>query len=159
MEEAKFIEYQNYVIFSGVHDNKINILEHQEIAIDRIDSFEYALKMYMKTRNINVRKLAQLTGWNPCSVSRYCSGKREMKWENLCVICIALRIPPYQQRHLFSLSHLVMPDGGITHDTREYIIRSFLDGCAYAKEYTLEKCNEMLKEHGFKMLCEAGQGE
>ena len=89
--------------------------------------------------------LAAMTGISASSISRYRKGRRGIKRDYLCAICIALGLFSCRQRHLFTITHNVLPDGNATLDNREYIIRDFMDGCANDERFSLAYCNRVLK--------------
>lgn len=134
----------NRLVYGTTNKAKIALLLNEPLSS--------AISRYMDFRNIGTNKLADLTGIAASTISRYRSGKREISRDYLCAICIALRLLPCQQRHLFAVTHLDIPDDKIDLDNREYIIRDFMDGCAYDDRYTLDLCNRWLKASGKRAL-------
>lgn len=111
------------------------------------DTFCSALDRYMREIDVSRKMLSNLTGIALSTISRYLSGKRQIKYEYLCAICIALRLHPCRQRHLFSLRRYSMPCEKNYAEHSDHIIRMFLDGCAFVEGYTLSACNEQLIAH------------
>lgn len=69
-----------------------------------------ALFRYMEELDVSVNQLALMTGISASSISRYRKGRRGIKRDYLCAICIALGLFSCQQRHLFTITHNVLPD-------------------------------------------------
>lgn len=111
------------------------------------DTFCSALDRYMREIDVSRKMLSNLTGIALSTISRYLSAKRQIKYEYLCAICIALRLHPCRQRHLFSLRRYSMPCEKNYAEHSDHIIRMFLDGCAFVEGYTLSACNEQLIAH------------
>ena len=111
-----------------------------------------ALFRYMKELDVSVNQLAAMTGISASSISRYRKGRRGIKRDYLCAICIALGLFSCRQRHLFTITHNVLPDGNATLDNREYIIRDFMDGCANDERFSLAYCNRVLKANKERSL-------
>lgn len=109
------------------------------------DSFCLALSRYLCEVGVNQKMLSRLTGIASSTISRYLSGKRKIRYDYLCAVCIALRLHPCRQRHLFSLLRYSMPCEQNFSNHEEYIIRAYLDGCAFDERYTLTACNDQLK--------------
>lgn len=63
------------------------------------DSFGLALDRYLREINISRKTLSRLTGIAPSTISRYLSGKRKIRYDYLCAVCIALKLHPSRQRH------------------------------------------------------------
>lgn len=136
-------EPQNYEIYIyGTSD--CNKLHH--------DSFGLALGRYLRETNISQKMLSRLTGIAPSTISRYLSGKRKIRYDYLCAVCIALKLHPSRQRHLFTLMRYVMPCETSVCRKNEYIIRAYLDGCAFNVRYSLSACNERLRSIRSKPL-------
>lgn len=146
----------------AIRRDKAAVLDYNQLVYGTTDKAEIAVLLneplssamcrYMNFRGIGTNELAALTGIAASTISRYRSGKRGIRREYLCAICMALRLLPCQQRHLFAITHLEMPDDKQLLDNREYIIRDFMDGCAYNDCFTLSLCNRTLRANGEKML-------
>ena len=108
------------------------------------DTFTKALNRYLDYYGINVRELSLLSGLSKSGIYYYFSGKRHVTYDSLCAVCIALRLHPCRQRHLFSLLLYEMPCERDFSQSDKYIIRAYLDGCAFDKRYTLIACNDQL---------------
>ena len=108
------------------------------------DSFSLAIGRYLGEIGISQNMLSKVTGIASSTLSRYLSGKRKIRYDYLCAVCIALRLHPCRQRHLFSLLLYEMPCERDFSQSDKYIIRAYLDGCAFDKRYTLTACNDQL---------------
>lgn len=136
-------EPQNYEIYIYGTGN-FNKLHH--------DSFGLTLDRYLREINISQKMLSRLTGIAPSTISRYLSGKRNIRYDYLCAVCIALKLHPSRQRHLFTLMRYAMPCETSICRQSEYIIRAYLDGCAFNVRYNLTACNERLRSIRSKPL-------
>lgn len=116
------------------------------------DTVSAALSRYMTEAKIGVRKLSRMTGIPNGTISRYLHGTLKYDSDYLCAICIALRLHPCRQRHLFTMLEINMPDERGKDRNRAYIIREFLDGCFYNESYTVAICNKRLVNANMKAL-------
>jgi hypothetical protein len=116
------------------------------------DTFTKALNRYLDYYGINVRELSLLSGLSNSGIYYYFSGKRHVTYDSLCAVCIALRLHPMRQKHLFCKSHLMMPADDPYPSTRDIILRSFLAACAFKEEYIVIACNDSLIEKGCKPI-------
>lgn len=117
---------------------------HKQLA----DTISAALCRYMEDKDIGTRRLSRLTGIPKGTISRYCHGTAKYNPDYLYAICIALRLRTCNQRHLFTMLENGMPDERGKDRNRAYIIREFLDGCSFDKNYTVAACNERLDAVG-----------
>ena len=138
----KVLIVQTHIYIYGT-DNPEEILK---------DTFGKAMKRYMESEKADVNYLHQVTGLSISAIYNYLDGKRKTSSDLLCAFCIALKLNPCRQRHLFELTRIIMPDTGLTSTKRERIIRFFLDSCFYSEVYTLENCNILLKRVNEKPL-------
>ena len=74
----------------------------------------------------------------------YLLGVRRITYETLCAICIALRLHPVRQEHLFRKAHIMMPCDEPYPSKRDRIIKYYLDNCAFIERCTVIACNEEL---------------
>lgn len=122
------------------------------------DTFSLALNRYLREAKIKSNMLSKMTGIAKSSISRYLSGKRSITPDYLSAICIAIRLHPARQRHLFALMEYSMPGENDFIKPKAYIVRSYLDGCAYNCKYSLISCNQRLcsihEKPLTKLLCE-----
>lgn len=116
------------------------------------DNFGKALRRYLDDVSLRSNQFARLTGFSKASVSYYLSNEREIGLDNLCAICIALRLHPKKQRHLFRLSHKILPDDTGFEGDRDTIIRSYMDSCAFDIRSTLSACNAKLIDCNLRPL-------
>lgn len=131
-------EPQNYEIYIyGTGD--FNKLHH--------DSFGLALDRYLREINISQKMLSRLTGIAPSTISRYLSGKRNIRYDYLCAVCIALKLHPSRQRHLFTLMRYAMPcETSISRQIRSWRlsrdkIPSFLKSTIHRRKRS-RKCSQ-----------------
>lgn len=121
------------------------------------DTFAAAFDRYlndsgMSGKRVSPRKLSLITGISKSTISNYEHGLRQATYDNLCAICIGLRLHPMRQRHFFCKSHFMIPTNEPYPDKRDKIIRSYLDACAFQKEYTVRACNDELIANGCEPL-------
>lgn len=81
----------------------------EDAQTQRSDTFSEAFARYIAVSRIKANQLAKMIGISPSTISRYSKGERNIDWEQLCSVCIALRLAPCEQRHLFSLAYMEMP--------------------------------------------------
>lgn len=112
------------------------------------DTLRNALKRYLTDYNVSPSQLAELTGISRTSIYYYLSDTRQISYRYLCAICIALRLHPTRQRHLFSLAGYLMPDERGNTRQSDYILRNHLDACAFIESFSLATCNDRLKAIG-----------
>ena len=149
-----------YTLYKALHVSEDDVSIDMEAAVfgtsDPLkrteDTIVSAMLRYANTRNVGNNRLADLTGIDKGDISRYLNGKREIRRDHLCLICIALRLMTCQQRYLFFLANETMPDEKGKPDQREYIIRHFMDGCFYKENFTVPCCNDCLKAAKKAML-------
>lgn len=121
------------------------------------DTFSAALSRYLENggvagKKISARRLSALSGTSKTSIYYYLRSQRGITYDSLCALCIALRLHPIRQKHLFCKAHIMMPTDEPYPNQRDKIIRSFLDSCAFQEEYTVCACNARLIANGFEPL-------
>ena len=119
------------------------------------DSFGKALKRYADDIGINAGDLARLTGISKSSVSYYFNGERQVGFNTLIALCLALRLHQFRADHLFELTHFEIRKS----EPRYYIIKEYLSGCAYDEKFSLYACQMRLKECNFELLISDKEGE
>lgn len=139
-DEKKSVDYTFFIY--GTHD----IYKQKE------DTFENALTRYVNDAPFTQSEIEKLSGILQPVLSRYMSGERSVSHDMLCAICIAIRLHPLRQRYLFKLKEWLQPDGLTANKRRSYIIREYLDRCAFDENHTLAACNIALKANGCKPL-------
>lgn len=124
-------------------------------------SFSNTLRMYMKEKHIKASQLVILSGINKNQIYKIIDSRKEISYDYLCAICIALRLEPEKQENLFSLAHYAFPDSTERSSIRDTIIRAFLDRCAFVKDYSIDNCNKILILYKEKPLTSLsfGKGE
>ena len=123
-------EPQSYAIYIFGTDNRL---------LQDEDTFGDALARYLNEYNISQDMFARMTGISQCTISRYLKNERKIRQRYLCAVCIALRLHPFRQRHLFFKSD-------------NLILCDYLNGCAYNESYTLTAFNDRMKKLGVKTL-------
>ena len=98
-------------------------------------------------KKVSVRNLAILSGVSKSAIYYYRFGVRRISYETLCAVCIALRLHPMRQEHLFHKAHIMMPCDEPYPNKRDRIIRYYLDNCAFLERCTVGACNAELKEN------------
>ena len=102
--------------------------------------------------NISQDMFARMTGISQCTISRYLKNERKIRQRYLCAVCIALRLHPFRQRHLFFKSDNLIPGTYGFKNQADYILCDYLNGCAYNESYTLTAFNDRMKKLGVKTL-------
>ena len=141
-----------YTIRHELPDTDCQELEKYELEIfDTTDPAEQLkdilpaiITRYMEEAKVGTNQLSRLTGIAKGTITRYCHGTAQYKEDYLCAICIALRLKPAKQRHLFQSIRLQLRDGIAEHTARSYIVREYLDGCYYDSSLTVISCNDRL---------------
>lgn len=115
------------------------------------DTFADALSRFMAdsgpdSKKVSPRKFHVLSGVSKSAIYYYLLGCRRVTYETLCALCIALRLPPMRQKHLFHKAHIMMPCDEPYPNKRDRIIRYYLDNCAFLERCTVGACNDGLKE-------------
>lgn len=93
-------EPQSYAIYIFGTDNRL---------LQDADTFGDALARYLNEYNISQDMFARMTGISQCTISRYLKNERKIRQRYLCAVCIALRLHPFRQRHLFFKSDNLIP--------------------------------------------------
>lgn len=133
-EEKVRSEFEIPITFTS----KIDSGKHKE----KITS---ALKRFLKSSNVKQQQLAELMCVTSSIVSSYMTGRRRIIPDHLHAFCIALRLSPNKQRYLHHILGWKMPDeNGNGEDSRETIIRRYLDFCSCHKNMNVKSCNDEL---------------
>ena len=123
------------------------------------DCFAKALSRYMSdsgpdNKKVSARKLHILSGVSKSAIYYYLLGVRRITYETLCAICIALRLHPVRQEHLFRKAHIMMPCDEPYPSKRDRIIKYYLDNCAFIERCTVIACNKELTSNDCDALNE-----
>ena len=108
------------------------------------DTIGKALKRFSDDSGITQGQISLLTGISRSCLYYYCKDQRKIGYENLILLCVALRLHPLRQEYLFSLT----PHKVRKSDPRYSIIRLFLANCAFMEKYTVKALNECIKAEG-----------
>lgn len=136
-------EPQSYAIYIFGTDNRL---------LQDADTFGDALARYLNEYSITQDMFARMTGISQCTISRYLKNERTIRQRYLCAVCIALRLHPFRQRHLFFKSDNLIPGTYGFKSQADYILTDYLNGCAYNESYTLTAYNARMKKLGMKPL-------
>ena len=112
------------------------------------DTIGKALKRFSDDSGITQGQISLLTGISRSCLYYYCKDQRKIGYENLILLCVALRLHPLRQEYLFSLT----PHKVRKSDPRYDIIRLFLANCAFMEKYTVKALNECIKAKGKEPL-------
>lgn len=138
-------------LFKGFKQNENYKTYIQGTASD-VDTFSLALKRYIDELAITYSNLCNITGISTTTIYRYLKKGKNANYAKLCAICIAMRLPPARQRHIFSLLGYVLPSEKKCPLDGDYIVQKYLDSCAFFEEYTLIACNRELINNNSKPL-------
>ena len=139
-------------------ENKDNYIYGSEVTAEKeSDSLAKALSRYLSdggpaNKKVSVRMLHTLSGVSKSAISYYLLGVRRVTYETICAVCIALRLHPMRQKHLFHKAHIMMPCDEPYPNKRDRIIRYYLDNCAFVERCTVCACNDELKANGCEPL-------
>ena len=133
-------------IFSSENiDEIISSYSFSENENDTVGSF---LSSLMEQKKIISARLYEMTGIDKGTISEYLNDKRNQQKNYLVAISIALRLLPKQSKYLLSLADIVL-----SRKTQENLLcQLFLDSCAFNKEITVSKCNDILIHRGLQPL-------
>lgn len=107
-----------------------------------------ALKRYADDNGVSMSELARLTGISKSAVNYYFSGERQVRFNTLIALCLALRLHPLRTEYLFELTHFELHKS----ELRYYIIKEYLSGCTYDEKFNLDNCQMKLKEFNLELL-------
>ena len=131
-------------------ENKDNYIYGSEDASEKEkDSLAKAMSRYLAdsgpaNKKVSVRMLHTLSGVSKSAIYYYLLGVRRVTYETICAICIALRLHPMRQEHLFQKAHIMMPCDEPYPNKRDRIIKYYLDNCAFLDRCTVCACNDEL---------------
>ncbi len=106
------------------------------------------LKRYADDIGVSATELANLTGISKSAVNYYFSGERQVGFNTLIALCLALRLHPLRTEYLFEFTHFKLRKS----DSRYYVIKEYLSGCAYEEKFNLCACQMRLKELNLELL-------
>lgn len=119
-----------------VTDFEIYIYGTKNAEEQKQNFFGKALKCYANDIGVNATELARLTGISKSAVNYYFSGERQVGFNMLIALCIALRLHPLRTEYLFELTHFELRKS----DPRYYVIKEYLSGCTYDEKFNLDNC-------------------
>lgn len=114
----------------------------------KTDTLGSALDYYRTCVGVSYTKLSKMTGISKTQLSYYFNDERTCNMNVLIALCIVLRVHPLRIDYLFSLTHYKLRET----DPRYAILKSFLYGCAWNEELTLERCSAILKSKHLEAL-------
>ena len=98
-----------------VTDFEVYIYGTKDAEEQKQDSFSKALKRYADDSGINAGELAKLTGISKSAVKYYFSGERQVGFNMLIALCLALRLHHSEQNIFLNL--LTLNFSNRTHAT------------------------------------------
>ena len=102
------------------------------------------LSEHFKKLGISQKEFAAEIEVTSASISQFLNGKRLPSPENLCFICIRLKIEPRIQRYLFHLLEYKMPDEYGISAGNDKTVRFYMDHCYDDDTKTLMNCKAEL---------------
>lgn len=103
MDNNKLTRVPLYVERKEVTDFDMYIYGTKNAEEQEQDFFGKALKHYTDDIGISAGKLAKLTGISKSAVNYYFSGERQVRFNMLIALCLALRLHPLRTEYLFEL--------------------------------------------------------
>jgi hypothetical protein len=120
-----------------------------------VENFGDTLQRYLDEKHIDRAMLVRITEISGSSIHKYLRNQVEISLEHTAAICIALRLHPMQSEYLFGLTHVQLN----RNLQRDMIILHYLYGCAFSEKFSLENCNNELRNSHFKPLTTLGAAE
>ena len=154
MNDNRLIKVPLYSEREEVTDFEMYIYGTKNSEEQKHDSFGNALKRYADDIGVNAGELARLTGISKSSVSYYFSGERQVGFNTLIALCLALRLHPLRTEYLFEFTHFKLRKS----DSRYSVIKEYLSGCSYKERFSLHDCQMRLKEHNLELLISDREG-
>ena len=155
MNDNRLIRVPLYSEREKVTDFEMYIYGTKNAEEQKQDSFGKALKRYAEDIGVNAGDLARLTGISKSSVSYYFSGERQVGFNTLIALCLALRLHPLRTEYLFERTHFELH----MSESRYYIIKEYLLGCAYEERFSLYDCQMRLKKDNLELLISNKESE
>lgn len=106
------------------------------------------LKNLMKKKGIIGARLYEMTEIDKSTLSEYLHDNRNQQKNYLVAISVALRLLPIQSKYLLDLADICL----CKHTHENLLYQLFLDSCAFNKQITVSKCNEILISKGIKPM-------
>ena len=103
--DNKSIRVPLYSEMEEVTDFEMYIYGTKNAEEQKHDSFGNALKRYADDIGVNATELANLTGISKSAVNYYFSGERQVGFNMLIALCLALRLHPLRTEYIFELTH------------------------------------------------------
>lgn len=154
MENSKIIKVPLYSEREKVIDFEMYIYGTKNTEEQKQDSFSKALKRYADDIGVNAGELAKLTGISKSAVNYYFIGERQVGFNMLIALCLALRFHPLRTEYLFELTHFELRKS----EPRYYVLSEYLSGCAYEERFNLYTCQMRLKELNLELLISDKEG-
>lgn len=144
-----------YTESKEVTDFEMYIYVTKDSEKQKHDFLGKALKRYADDIKISATELANLTGISKSAVNYYFSGERQVGFNTLIALCLALRLHPLRTEYLFEFTHFKLRKS----DSRYYVIKEYLSGCAYEEKFNLYNCQMRLKECNLELLISNKESE
>lgn len=148
MDNGKLTRVPLYVERKKVIDFDMYIYGTKNAEEQEQDFFGKALKRYADDVGVSAGELAKLTGISKSAVNYYFSGERQVGFNMLIALCLALQLHPLRTEYLFELTHFELRKS----EPRYYVIKEYLSGCAYEEKFNLCACQMRLKELNLELL-------
>ena len=153
--DNKSIRVPLYTEREEVIDSTMYIYGTKDAEEQEHDFLGKALKRYADDIGVNATELANLTGISKSAVNYYFSGERQVGFNTLIALCLALRLHPLRTEYLFEFTHFKLRKS----DSRYYVIKEYLSGCAYKEKFNLYTCQMKLKELNLELLISDKESE
>lgn len=144
----ELIKVPLYTKMEKVTDFEMYIYGTKDAEEQKQDFFGKALKRYADDIGVSATELARLTGISKVAVNYYFSGERQVGFNTLIALCLALRLRPLRTEYLFELTHFELRRS----EPRYYVIKEYLSGCAYEERFNLDNCQMKLKSLNLELL-------
>lgn len=146
--DNELIKVPLYIEREEVTDFDMYIYGTKNAEEQKQDFFGKALKRYADDIGVSAGELAKLTGISKSAVNYYFSGERQVGFNTLIALCLALRLHPLREKHLFELTNYTLHE----NEKRYYVLVEYLSGCAYEEKFNLNACQMRLKELNLELL-------
>lgn len=145
MSERKFV----VPLLSERKFNEINTLDYVKIYGE--DSFAKLFSEYygeLRKLGLTEKKLGELTGLQPSTISLYINGKRTTSLYSLVALCIGMRLYYPRSMLLMKKARLSLDENSL----KDRICMKCLIGCGFDTSIDADSCNGELRENHLSEL-------
>ena len=145
MSERKFV----VPLLSERKFNEINTLDYVKIYGE--DSFAKLFSEYygeLRKLGLTEKKLGELTGLQPSTISLYINGKRTPSLYSLVALCIGMRLYYPRSMLLMKKARLSLDENSL----KDRICMKYLIGCGFDTSIDVDSCNRELRENHLSEL-------